>query len=87
LREVRRQYCVGTADARRFFHFYLYRLEADVPLNWVLSREMSCQIWRAMTDKVGDAENPNAKEAKDLTGALGLLAVSADPRQLCMRGR
>ncbi len=47
LREVRRQYCAK--DAQRFYHFYLYRIGEDIPLNWVLSHEVSCRIWNAMS--------------------------------------
>jgi hypothetical protein len=68
LREVRRLYC---QPEQRFYHFYLYRLDEDVPLNWVLSPAMSCKIWRAMSADVGGKTNPNLAESKALAALLG----------------
>jgi hypothetical protein len=70
LRRVEREYCGGEPENQRFFHFYLYRGAEDVPLNWVLSRRMSCVIWTAMAHGVAGGKYPNLDEAQALSSLL-----------------
>lgn len=65
LREARHEFCrdQGPAGAeapgaarQSFFHFYLYRPPGeDVPLNWVLSRQMADYIWDKVMTLGGNA--------------------------------
>ncbi len=75
LREASRAYC-GTTQ--RFFHFYLPAVGknggTEVPLNWVLSRRIVEQIWRALRQPVVGNERER----------LCLNKVLADPeRAVC----
>lgn len=75
LREVRQEYCPAKSgdQAKRpqqFFHFYLYRLDEDVPLNWILSQQISGKIWNAMTDDVDRQRNCNIDESSALANLL-----------------
>lgn len=82
----------GEAPPRKdFYHFYLYRLDQDVPLNWVMSQGVSCSIWRAMSDPVRNGENRNSTESAALGKRLGLKAervtalqaAAAAPENVC----
>jgi hypothetical protein len=89
LREVRQEYCDGDREHQRFYHFYLYRIDEDVPLNWVLSRQISCKIWNAVWQDVKGGVNPNLPEVEALARLLGVPQQSwggrsmAAPRQVC----
>lgn len=89
LREVRQEYCDGDREHQRFYHFYLYRIDEDVPLNWVLSRQISCKIWNAVWQDVKGGVNPNLPEIEALARLLGVPQQSwggrsmAAPRQVC----
>jgi|FEC22Drversion2_1045045.scaffolds.fasta_scaffold01007_9 hypothetical protein len=49
LHQAREQYC--SADHRSFFHFYLPQIDGkDVPLNWILSKDVAVGIWDALTE-------------------------------------
>jgi hypothetical protein len=68
LRRVAQEYC--GADEQRFFHFYLYREDEDVPLNWVLSRQISEKIWNAVNYCAADRTRPDQAESHALTKLL-----------------
>jgi hypothetical protein len=54
---------------QRFYHYYLYRIGEDVPLNWTLSPWISCRIWRAMSEPLDDkSANPNLGESVAFAG-------------------
>jgi hypothetical protein len=69
LQEVRNGFCAP--GRQRFFHFYLYRRDEEVPLNWVLSYRMAKDIWDVLpTAGAGSPSNPNSKELDALGAAL-----------------
>lgn len=70
LQEVSNGFC-APGRQQRFFHFYLYRGDEEVPLNWVLSYPMAKYIWDALpTPGADSASNPNSKELNALRAAL-----------------
>jgi hypothetical protein len=74
LHQAREQYC--SKERRSFFHFYLPRVgKKDVPLNWILSKDIAAGLWDALTcDRSNEAypcDDPgNKKEFEELKKAL-----------------
>src|SRR5215472_2206154 len=62
LHRARDRYCAK--DDPRFFHFYLHRLDGkDVPLNWVLSRDVANGLWSALLNDSGNQREFEALKA------------------------
>jgi len=79
LRRVAQGFCAP--KDQRFFHFYLYSGDDYVPLNWVLSRDMSRKIWHAIEHKSADGRCPNLEESRALSRALPRATPSPPARR------
>ena len=72
---VKMEYCASDPSNNSFFHFYLYQVGGAISLNWTMSRQISCQIWAAMSERRYKDENtrepnPNVDEAKMMAQRL-----------------
>jgi hypothetical protein len=86
LRRVAQEYCADDPVNHRFFHFYLYREREYLPLNWTLSRRVSCAIWTAMDHQAADGNYPNLDEMAALTRSLTQskpAGLTAQPEAAC----